>query len=99
MRHRRAHQRCAVAASTQARLEDALVALEEYSISILPAGTPAAHPAELLGSATMRRTIGALRSYFDRIIVDAPSAVPLADVGIVTPLMDTVVLVVRAGAT
>jgi len=40
-----------------------------------------------------------LRSQFDRIVIDAPSAAPLADVGILTPLVDTVLLVVRAGVT
>jgi receptor protein-tyrosine kinase len=40
-----------------------------------------------------------LRSQFDRVIIDAPSAAPLADVGILTPLVDSVVLVVQAGVT
>ena len=47
----------------------------------------------------VRRTIGSLRSQFDRVIIDAPPAAPLADVGIVTPLVDSVLLVVRAGIT
>ena len=41
----------------------------------------------------------ALRSQFDRVIIDAPSAAPLADVGILTPLVDSVLLVVHAGTT
>jgi len=83
----------------RAPLDEALVYNEDYQISILPAGPIAAHPAELLGSTTMRRTLEALRSSFDRIVIDAPSTIPLADVGIVTPLVDTVLLVVRAGMT
>jgi Mrp family chromosome partitioning ATPase len=47
----------------------------------------------------MRRTIEALRSRFDCILIDAPTALPLADVGILTPLVDSVVMVVRAGVT
>ena len=82
-----------------AQLEDALVTLEEYQITILPAGRAATHPAELLGTTAMRRTFEALRSQFDRIVVDTPSVNPLADVGILTPLVDSVVLVVRAGLT
>ena len=66
---------------------------------MLPAGQPPAHPAELLGSTAMRRTIETLRSQFDRVIIDAPAAAPLADVGILTPLVDRVLLVVRAGMT
>ena len=80
-------------------LDDALVALEEYQITILPAGTVSARPAELLGTSAMRRTIEALRSRFDCILIDAPAAIPLADVGILTPLVDSIVMVVRAGMT
>ena len=83
----------------RATLADALVCLEDYQISILPAGSVEAHPAELLGSTAMRRTLETLRSTFDRIVIDTPAAMPLADVGIVTPLVDTVLLVVRAGVT
>jgi tyrosine-protein kinase Etk/Wzc len=43
--------------------------------------------------------VESLRSQFDRVVVDAPSATPLADVGILVPLVDTVLLVVRAGVT
>jgi capsular exopolysaccharide synthesis family protein len=83
----------------RASLEDALVTIEDHHITVLPAGDPAAHPAELLGTVTMRRTLDALRSHFDRVIIDAPAASPLADIGILTPLVDSVMLVVRAGVT
>jgi protein-tyrosine kinase len=80
-------------------VDEALVALEEHHLSVMPAGTRSAHPAELFGTTAMRRTLEALRARFDRIIIDAPAAGPLADVGILTPLVDSVVLIVRAGVT
>lgn len=83
----------------RATLADALVAIEDHHLTLLPAGDPAAHPAELLGTVTLRRMLDAMRSQFDRIIIDAPAAAPLADIGILTPLVDSVMLVVRAGAT
>jgi len=83
----------------RASLEDAIVGIEALHISVLPAGDPAAHPAELLGTVTMRRLLETLRSQFDRVVIDAPAAAPLADVGILTPLVDSVMLVVRAGIT
>ena len=83
----------------RATLADALINLEDQQITLLPAGALPAHPAELLGSTAMRRTIQTLRSQFDRVIIDAPSAAPLADIGILTPLVDSVLLVVRAGVT
>jgi capsular exopolysaccharide synthesis family protein len=80
-------------------LADALVGLDDQQITMLPAGATPSHPAELLGSTAMRRTIATLRTQFDRVIIDAPSAGPLADVGILAPLVDGVVLVVQAGVT
>jgi capsular exopolysaccharide synthesis family protein len=83
----------------RATLEDALVRLEDQSVVVLPAGQTPAYPAELLGSTAMRRTIETLRTQFDRVIIDAPSAGPLADVGILSPLVDGMLLVVHAGKT
>src|SRR5207245_8152725 len=83
----------------RAALEEALVTVDDYHITVLPAGAAGAHPAELLGTVTMRRLLDTLRSQFDRIVIDAPSTAPLADVGILTPLVDSVVLVVQAGTT
>ena len=82
-----------------ASLEDALVLLPDVHLAVLPAGLAPAQPAELLGSAAMRRTLEALRSRFDRVIVDVPPVLPLADVGVLAPQCDGVLLVVRAGAT
>jgi capsular exopolysaccharide synthesis family protein len=83
----------------EAVLADALVGLDDQQIAMLPAGARPLHPAELLGSTAMRRTIDTLRTQFDRVIIDAPAASPLADVGILAPLVDGVVLVVQAGVT
>jgi capsular exopolysaccharide synthesis family protein len=80
-------------------LGDALTLIEDQQVTLLPAGRPTAHPAELLGGAAMRDTIHQLRSTFDRVIIDAPPTSPLADAGILAPLADGVVLVVRAGLT
>ncbi len=107
LRHSRLHALFGVSAAPgladvlagQAALADALVHLEDQQITVLPAGLPSAHPAELLGNATMRQTIDTLRSQFDRVIIDAPSTGPLADTGILAPFVDSVVLVVRAGIT
>src|SRR5262245_33507578 len=83
----------------EATLADALVTIDGQQSCMLHAGRPAEHPAELLGSTAMRRTLQTLRNQFDRVIVDAPSAFPLADVGILAPIVDSVVLVVQAGVT
>src|SRR5258707_6905631 len=81
----------------RASLEEALTTIENLGVTVLPAGTCAQHPAELLGAAMMRQTLDRLRLQFDRIIVDTPAALARADMGLLTPLVDRIVLVVRAG--
>jgi capsular exopolysaccharide synthesis family protein len=80
-------------------LDDALVHLPDYQLTVLPAGGRADQQTELLGSQAMRRTIDALRSRFDRVVLDTPPALPLADVAVIAPMTDGLVLVVRAGST
>ncbi len=80
-------------------LEEALIWIPEFRLTLLPAGRPTNQPTELLGSFEMRRTVDTLRTHFDRIVIDTPPALALADVGVVGPLSDGVLVVVRAGRT
>jgi capsular exopolysaccharide synthesis family protein len=84
--------------SERARLEDALVHIEDLNLTVLPGGDATQQP-ELLGSIAMRRIMQSLRGQFERIVIDAPPANPVADVALLTPLVDGLLLVVRAGAT
>jgi capsular exopolysaccharide synthesis family protein len=85
--------------SGNVELDDAIVDLPEFNLTVLPSGLTPERPAELLGSVAMRRTLDALRTRFDRVLVDMPPVVPLADVGVLAPQVDGVLLVVRAGST
>jgi protein-tyrosine kinase len=80
-------------------LDEALVYLPDFNLTVLPAGNAPQYPTELLGSAAMRRMLDTLRARFDRVVLDVPPVAPLADVGTVAPLVDGVVMVVRAGVT
>jgi capsular exopolysaccharide synthesis family protein len=82
-----------------ATLDDALVYLPEFQLTLLPAGSGAEYPTELLGSTAMRRTLDALGGRFDRMLLDLPAVLPLADVGTVAPYTDGLLMVVRAGVT
>jgi capsular exopolysaccharide synthesis family protein len=82
-----------------ADLEHALVHLPEYHLTLLPAGVPPGNPAELLGSAMMRRVLDTLRTRFDRVLIDMPPVAPLADVQVVSPMTDGLLMIVRAGIT
>jgi capsular exopolysaccharide synthesis family protein len=82
----------------QASLDDALVSLSEYRVIVLPAGTPHGRPTELLSSEPMRRLVENLGRRFDRVVIDSTAA-HFADAGVLEPLVDGVLLIVRAGRT
>lgn len=73
--------------------------LPDYHLTVIPAGTAPTNPAELLGSTAMRRMLDQLRTRFDRVILDTPPVLPLADVAVLAPMVDGALLVVRAGVT
>jgi len=82
-----------------AELKDVMKFLPDHHLTVIPAGTPPANPSELLGSTAMRRMLDQLRTRFDRVILDTPPVLPLADVAVLAPLVDGALLVVRAGYT
>ena len=82
-----------------AELDHSLILLPEHHLTVLPAGLPPSNPAELLGSAAMRRVLDTLRSRFDRILIDVPPVAPLADLHILAPMLDGLLMIVRAGIT
>ena len=47
----------------------------------------------------MRRVLDTLRTRFDRILIDMPPVAPLADLHIVAPMADGLLMIVRAGVT
>jgi protein-tyrosine kinase len=79
-------------------LEAALVEIPEHHLTVLRAGCTYERPAEMLGSGPMRRLIDTLRTQFDRIVVDSAPTI-VADPGALAPLVDSLLLVVRAGST
>jgi capsular exopolysaccharide synthesis family protein len=85
--------------SGAAELKDAMKFLPDYNLTVIPAGNAPVNPAELLGSTAMRRLLDHLRSRFDRVILDTPPVLPLADVALLAPLVDGSLMVVRAGVT
>jgi capsular exopolysaccharide synthesis family protein len=81
-----------------ATLEQALIELPDQHLSVLRAGASYGRSAEMLGSGPMRRLVDSLRTQFDRIVVDSPCA-DVADPGAIAPLVDGLLLVVRASVT
>jgi tyrosine-protein kinase len=80
-------------------LRDVMRFLPDHNLTVIHAGSTAGNPAELLGSTAMRRLLDALRTRFDRVIIDTPPVLPLADVAVLAPMVDGALMVVRAGVT
>ncbi len=68
-------------------------------VDLLPSGTPAPNPAELLGSERMKETLQQLRGAYDYVVVDSPPVLPVADSVILGTMVDAVVLVIKGQAT
>ncbi len=81
-----------------ASLEDALIEIPDYRLTVLRAGRTYERSAEMLGSAPMRRLMDTLRSEFDRIVIDSAPTTVTDPVAVLT-LADSVILVVREGTT
>jgi polysaccharide biosynthesis transport protein len=65
-------------------------------LQILPCGYIPPNPAELLGSAAMRKVVEALRTHYDWVLIDTPPILAMADTPVLCPLVDGVVLVIGA---
>jgi capsular exopolysaccharide synthesis family protein len=69
------------------------------NLMIIPAGSIRPDPAIALSSLAMRKLLLDLRQQYDFIVIDTAPALPYADVRIISPLADGVILVARSGIT
>ena len=65
-------------------------------LDLLVAGPKAPNPAELLGSAAMHRLIAEARQQYDRVIIDTPPVLFVADASILSTESDGVVVVIKS---
>jgi capsular exopolysaccharide synthesis family protein len=75
-----------------------LIRVSEY-LSVLTAGRPDPDPMSVLASDRMRRVLGDAARSFDWVVVDTPPVAVLSDAHLLAALVDTVVLVIKAGST
>jgi succinoglycan biosynthesis transport protein ExoP len=80
-------------------LESSIQSTQIPQLDILPAGTPAPNPAELVGSASMHRLLSGLKERYDFILLDTPPVMAVADALLLSRVVDSVLFVVRSGAT
>ncbi|MBC7347010.1 MAG: CpsD/CapB family tyrosine-protein kinase, partial [Clostridia bacterium] len=65
----------------------------------LTSGPIPPNPAELLGSARMRRLLPRLTGAYDQVLLDTPPLLAVTDAAVLAPLTDGAILVARAGVT
>ncbi len=75
-----------------------VIRLTEH-LSVLTAGRPDSDPMAVLSSDRMRRVLTDAAAAFEWVIIDTPPVALLSDAHLLASLVDTVVLVVRAGVT
>lgn len=68
-------------------------------LAVIPAGETPEDPTQVLASARMKQFLAKVRDSFDEVYIDLPPTLPFADAAIASPLVDGVVMVVRAGVT
>jgi capsular exopolysaccharide synthesis family protein len=68
-------------------------------LDLLTAGKAVAHPAEVFDPGAIGRLVGEMKFYYDLIVVDAAPIIPVSDPMLLAPVVDGVLMVVRAGAT
>jgi capsular exopolysaccharide synthesis family protein len=81
-------------------LQEAIFRVEQVpGLCIMPAGTAAGNPTELLGSSRWPALVKTLREHFDRVIVDCPPVEAVADYDLIAAGCDGAILVVRPDHT
>jgi succinoglycan biosynthesis transport protein ExoP len=69
-----------------------------HNLDFIPAGDPRDVPIEILGTLELRQLLTALTHHYDRVILDGPAILGMADCRVLGRMVDAAVLVVRAGA-
>ena len=83
----------------EATLDEALVAVDGTSLTVLPVRKQPGNPSELLSTGRMRDLVKDLAQRFDRVILDTPAALQLPDAKTVSEICDGIVMIVRADVT
>jgi len=66
---------------------------------VITAGEEVPNPGELLESKRMERFVAYAREHYDMVIIDAPPVLAVSDALVLSTLVDSIVMVLRAGTT
>jgi capsular exopolysaccharide synthesis family protein len=73
--------------------------LEGAGIWLMPAGSSASNPLELLESTRLPHLLDQLNELFDWVIIDSPPILPIADTSVWSRMVEGILLVTRQGVT
>jgi len=76
----------------------ALRRTELHNLDFIATGDPSGVPIEILGTLELRQLLAALTHHYDRVILDGPAVLGMADCRVLGRMVDSSLLVVRAGA-
>lgn len=79
------------------RLEDCVHTVGK--LAMLPAGTVPSNPQELISSPRLARILGALKSRYQRIIIDSPPSQVVSDALLLAKLSNALIYVIHAEST
>ena len=68
------------------------------NLDFIPTGDTRAIPIEILGTLELRQLLIALSHHYDRVILDGPAVLGLADCRVLGRIVDASLLVVRSGS-
>jgi polysaccharide biosynthesis transport protein len=74
-------------------------ALNDTQLDFITSGAYPSNPAELLGSQAMAGLLARLKREYDVVVIDTPPVNLVTDAAVLSPLVDGIIVVTRAGAT
>jgi capsular exopolysaccharide synthesis family protein len=77
-------------------VEEAIIANVVESLDLLPCGVLPTNPVELLNNGFFADMLNQLRDRYDRIVIDSPPVMPVADARVIAALGEATLLVLRA---
>ena len=79
--------------------EEVISSTEVMRLNVIASGPIPPNPSELLGSAKMSGFLAKVAEQYDVVLLDSPPVVAVTDAVLLTPMVDSVLLVLKAGET
>jgi capsular exopolysaccharide synthesis family protein len=77
-------------------LEEAIIHTDIPSLDVLPCGPLPSNPVELLNNGYFAEILEVLKARYDKIVIDSPPVMPVADARVIAAISEATLLVLRA---